>query len=133
MVVDQRTPVIAGTRSRSVDPYRDVIERYDVNGLVPPQQLPDRERVVEGLVEELRPLLDAIVEADAANADVRQLERTLIDHDGTLVGTVARSRLIRARERQLLANGRVRELVRDERTVLRYVLLRQLVRAHATR
>jgi hypothetical protein len=129
MAVDQRTPTVLGARPRSVDHYRDVIERYGVNGLVPSQRLPDRERVIEGLVQELKPLLDAIVEADGAGAEVRRLERTLADHDGTLVGTVARSRLIRARERQLLANGRMKQLVRDERTVLRYVLLRHLIGA----
>jgi hypothetical protein len=129
MAVDQRSPVVLGTRPRPVDPYRDVIERYDVNGLDPPQRLPERERVIEGLVEELKPLLDAMVEADGASAEVRRLEQTLDTHDGTLVGTVARSRLIRARERRDLAFGRVRELVREERTVLRYVLLRHLVRS----
>lgn len=129
MAVDQRTPTVLGARPRTVDGYRDVIERYGVNGLVPSQWLPERERVIESLVQELKPLLDAIVEADGAGAEVRRLERTLADHDGTLMGTVARSRLIRARERQLLANGRMKELVRDERTVLRYVLLRHLIRS----
>ena len=129
MVVDQRMPAVLGRKPRTVDRYRDVIERYDVNGLVPSVPISDREREIDGLTLELRPLLDAIVEADAAGADVRQLERTLTDHDGSLVGTVARSRLIRARERRDLASGRVRELIGEERTVLRYVLLRQLVRS----
>jgi hypothetical protein len=131
MVVDQRTPAVLGPRPRAVDAYRDVIERYDVNGLNPPQRLPERGRVIEGLVEELKPLLDAMVEADAAASEVRHLEQTLDVHDGTLVGTVARSRLIRARARRDLAFGRVRELVREERTVLRYVLLRHLVRSRS--
>lgn len=128
MQVDDRTPAVLGTRPRAVDAYRGIIERYDVNGLAPAERLPDRERVIDGLVQDLRPLLDAIVEAEAASEDVAQLERTLALHGNGPIAQVARGRLIGANERRVLAFGRVRELTRDERTLLRYVLLRQLVR-----
>ena len=127
MQVDDRTPATVG--ARPVDPYREILERYDVNGLRPEDGIPDRERTIDGLVADLAPLLDAIVEADAANGDVAQLERTLREHDDGPIAQVARGRLLRAKERRELAFGRVRELTRDERTLLRYVLLRQLVRS----
>jgi len=84
--------------------------------------------VIEGLVQTLKPLLDAIVDADAATAEVAKLETTLREHDGGPIAQVARGRLLGARERRDLAVGRVRELTRDEHTVLRYAVLRQLVR-----
>ena len=126
-VDDPTTPAVAGVSG--VDPYRSILERYDAGRLRPAEGLPDRERTIEGLVEQLAPLLDAIVEADAANADVDQLERTLREHDDGPIAQVARGRLLRAKERRELAFGRVRELARDERTLLRYVILRQMVRS----
>ena len=127
MQVDDRTPSALG--ARPVDRYRSILERYDATGLRPVVGLPDRERTIDGLVGELGPLLEAIVEADAANAGVEQLERTLRDHDDGPIAQVARGRLLRANERRELAFGRVLELARDERTLLRYVLLRPLVRS----
>ena len=127
MQVDDRTPVVLGPRP--VEAYRAILERYDVNGLRPRNGIADRARVIDGLVQELRPLLDAIVAADAANANVEDLEGTLREHPDGPIAQVARGRLLRAAERRELAFGRVRELTRDERTLLRYVLLRQLVRS----
>ena len=129
MQVDERTPIASGARPRRVDAYRSILDRYDGSGLRPVNGLADRERAIDGLVEELAPLLDAIVEADAANAVVDQLERTLREHGDGPIAQVARGRLLRANERRQIAFGRVRELTRDERTLLRYVLLRQLVRS----
>jgi len=126
MQVD-RTRAVLG--ERPVDAYRGILERYDATGLRPVDVLPDRENVIDGLVGELRPLLDAIVEADEANADVVQLEETLREHGDGPIAQVARGRMLRATERRELAFGRVRELARDEKTLLRYVLLRQLVRS----
>jgi len=127
MQLDDRTP--PALEARPVDPYRAILDRYDVNGLVPDEWLPDRDRAIDGLVRDLQPLLDAIVDADAANAEVQQLERTLRKHVDGPVAQVARGRLLRANDRRQVAFGRVRELAREERTLLRYVLLRQLVRS----
>jgi hypothetical protein len=127
MRLDDRTP--PALEAGPADAYRAILERYDVNGLVPDERLPDRERAIEGLVRDLRPLLDAIVDADAANAEVQQLEQTLREHADGPIAQVARGRLLRANDRRDLAFGRVRELIREERTLLRYVLLRQLVRS----
>jgi ATPase subunit of ABC transporter with duplicated ATPase domains len=128
MVADlERQPQILTPRERSVDAYRHVIERYDVATLRPVDPLKDRERVIATLVDQLRPLLDAIVEVEAAEAEVARLRRTLDEHQGA-VAQVAAGRLIRARERRSLASQTVKELVRGEQTILRFALLRQLVR-----
>jgi ATPase subunit of ABC transporter with duplicated ATPase domains len=129
MVADlERQPQILTPRERSVDAYRHVIERYDVATLRPVDPLKDRERVIATLVDQLRPLLDAIVEVEAAEAEVARLSRTLEEHQGA-VAQVAAGRLIRARERRSLASQTVKELVRGEQTILRFALLRQLVRS----
>jgi hypothetical protein len=128
MVADlERQPQVLIPRERSVDAYRHVIERYDVANVRAVDPLPDRERVLETLVDQLRPLLDAIVEVEAAEAEVARLRATLEQHTGA-VAQVATGRLIRARERRAIASETVRELVRGEQTILRYALLRQLVR-----
>jgi ATPase subunit of ABC transporter with duplicated ATPase domains len=128
MVADlERQPQVLTPRERSVDAYRHVIERYDVATLRPVDPLRDRERVIATLVDQLRPLLDAIVEVEAAEAEVARLRRTLEEHQGA-VAQVAAGRLIRARERRSLASHTVKELVRGEQTILRFALLRQLVR-----
>jgi len=127
-MVTQRLPAVLG-RERAVDRYRDVIERYDVTTLRAAEPLSNRERVVDGLVRELRPLLDAIVEVEDAEASVTALRRTMAQHEGTMLAQVASSRLIRATERRELAGERVRELVRGEETIVRFAVLRQLVRS----
>jgi hypothetical protein len=132
MVVD-RAPAVLGTRERAVDRYRGVIERYDVSSLRAAEPLPNRDRVIDGLVRELRPLLDAIVEVEESEAVLAQLRGTIAEYGGTMLAQVASGRLIRATERRELAGERVRELVRREETILRYALLRHLVRARPSR
>ena len=116
-------------KPRPTDPYREVIERYDVAELNAVEPLRDRERVIATLVEQLRPLLDAIVEFEAAEVAVQRCSRTLEQHPGSMLAQVASSRIIRARERRLIASETVKELVRSEQTILRYAMLRHLVRS----
>jgi hypothetical protein len=123
-----RMPAVLGTRQRAIDGYRDLIRRYAVEDVTPVDRLVDRERIVDRLTEELRPLLDAIVEADAAAAEVTRLRALERDHDGSTLSSIARMSLVRAEDRRRIASARVRELARDERTLLRYLLLRYLVR-----
>jgi hypothetical protein len=106
MVVN-RMPAVLRHRDRDVDRFREVIERYDVSSLTPTEPLPNRSRVIE--------------------RDVRHLRATAGEQTGSL-SVVARSRLVHAEDRRRLASSRVRELVRNERTLLRFVLLRHLVR-----
>jgi hypothetical protein len=126
MVVN-RMPALLRHRDRDVDRFREVIERYDVSSLTPTEPLPNRSRVIDELVREIRPLLEAIVEAEDAERDVRHLRATAGEQTGSL-SVVARSRLVHAEDRRRRASSRVRELVRNERTLLRFVLLRHLVR-----
>jgi hypothetical protein len=129
MVVEaERQPQIL-PKPRPTDPYREVIERYDVAELSAVEPLRDRERVIATLVEQLRPLLDAIVEFEAAEVAVQRCSRTLEQHPGSMLAQVASSRIIRARERRLIASETVKELVRSEQTILRYAMLRHLVRS----
>lgn len=126
-MVTQRTPVILGVRQRPVDRYREVIERYSALDERPTDRLPNRGRLVDSLVEQVRPLLDAIVEAEATGAEVRRVERRNAEHEGTSLSVVTRYELVRVRDLRRLALARLRELLRDEEMVLRYILLRQLV------
>jgi hypothetical protein len=126
-MVVERVPTVLGRRDRAVDRFRDVIERYDVSNVIPTEPLSDRRRVIDDLVEEIRPLLEAIAEAEDAARDVQRLRLTAGEDAGSL-SVVARSRLVRAEDRRRLAASRVRELVRSERTLVRFVLLRHLVR-----
>jgi hypothetical protein len=128
----ERQPQVLRPREHAVDRYRAVIERYDVSSLSAVEPLPDRDRVIDGLVDQLRPLLDAIVEVEAAEAQVAHLSRTVEEHHGA-IAQVAMGRLIRARERRALASETVRELVRTEQTILRFALLRHLVRTTPSR
>lgn len=127
-MVTQRTPVILGVRQRPVDRYREVIERYSALDERPTDRLPNRGRLVDSLVEQVRPLLDAIVDAETSGADVLRVERRQAEHEATTsLAVVTRFELVRARDRRRLALARLRELLRDEEMVLRYLLLRQLV------
>ena len=126
-MVVERVPAVLRRRERAVDRFRDVIERYDVSHVTPTQPLSDRGRVIDELVEELRPFLEAIVEAEDAERDVQRLRLMVGEEIGSL-SVVARSRLVHAEDRRRLAASRVRELVRSERTLVRFVLLRYLVR-----
>ena len=123
----KRTPAVIGTRQRAVDRYRAVIRRYSIEDVTPAHRLDNRPRVVDTLTEELRPLLDAIVEADAAALEVARLRNVLSERPGSTLSSVARLSLVRAEDRWRIASARVRELTRDERTLLRYLLLRYLV------
>jgi hypothetical protein len=123
----ERQPQVLTPRERAIDAYRHVIERYEVASVRAVEPLPDRERVIESLIGQLRPLLDAIVEVEAAGAEVARLRKTVEEHQGS-IAQVASGRLIRARERRALAADTVKELVRSEQTILRFALLRQLVR-----
>jgi hypothetical protein len=124
----ERLPTVLGTRQRAIDGYRELIRRYAVEDVTPVRRLADRERVVDTLTDELRPLLDAIVEADAAAAEVSRLRSMATQRDGSTLASVARLSLVRAEDRRRIASATVRELARDERTLLRYLLLRYLVR-----
>jgi len=123
-----RMPAVLGTRQRAIDGNRDLIRRYAVEDVTPVHRLADRERVVDRLTEELQPLLDAIVEADAAAAEVARLRALERDHDGSTLSSIARMSLVRAEDRRWIASATVRELAGDERTLLRYLLLRYIVR-----
>lgn len=129
MVASRASAVLEGLRERPTDRYRDVIERYSMSDVRPTKPLPDRERLSDALTEQIRPLLDAIVEADASEAEVKRLTRVVAGRTESSLTTVARFELIGARDRRRLALARLRHLLRDEETVLRYVLLRQLVRS----
>jgi hypothetical protein len=131
-MVVERVPTVLGRHERAVDRFRDVIERYDVSNVIPTEPLSDRRRVIDDLVEEIRPLLEAIAEAEDAERDAQRLRLTAREDAGSL-SVVARSRLVHAEDRRRLAASRVRELVRSERTLVRFVLLRHLVRTTSRR
>ena len=124
----ERTPAVLGTRHRAIDGYRDLIRRYAVEDVTPVQRLTDRERVVDSLTDELRPLLDAIVEADAASAEVARLRALAREHEGSTLSSIARMSLVRAEDRRRIASATAGELARDERTLLRYLVLRYLIK-----
>jgi hypothetical protein len=128
-MVMQRAPAILGKRrDRPVDRYRDVLERFSASDLDAVERLANREAVVDALTEHLRPVLDAIVEADATTERVGRLERTIREKPDSALAVVARAELVGARDRWHLATGRLRELLKDEETLLRYLVLRHLVR-----
>ena len=126
-MVTQRTPVILGLRQRPLDRYRHVIERYSALEERPTDRLPNRGRLVDALVEQVRPLLDAIVDAETTGAEVRRVELREAEHEGSSLSVVTKYELVRARDLRRLALARLRELLRDEEMVLRYILLRHLV------
>jgi hypothetical protein len=70
------------------------------------------------------------VEAEASEAEVDRLSRVVHGRAVSSLTTVARLELVGARDRRRIALARLRHHLRDEETVLRYVLLRQLVRSH---
>jgi hypothetical protein len=120
-------------RARAVDGYRDVIARFSVDGVVPEGQLSNRERLIDHLTEQVRPLLDAIVALEDVEAEIERLGERAILRPGSSLSTIARFELVGARGRLRAARVRVRELLQDEELVLRYTLLRQLVRSDARR
>lgn len=128
MIAHSPPAVLGEPRTRPVDAYRDVIERYHAGDILPLQRLEDRDGVIDALTEWLRPLLDAIVDAEAANREVERASRLSVQRAGSSLGFVARLELARARDRRRLALGRLREMLGDERTILRYFLLRELLR-----
>jgi len=93
----------------------------------PTTPVPNREGLSDALTEQIRPLLDAIVEAEASEAEVNRLLRVVAGRGVSSLSTVARFELVGARDRRRLALARLRHFLRDEETILRYVLLRQLV------
>lgn len=87
---------------------------------------------MDKLTEQIRPLLDAIVAVEAAEAEVERLRDTAVRRGGSSLSTIARFELVGAHGRRRTARARLQELLRDEEAVLRYVLLRQLVRSETS-
>jgi hypothetical protein len=126
---ERREPAVLGRRPpRPVDGFRDVIERYTATDIRPVRRLPNRDRLIDTLTEQVRPLLEAIAEAEAATAEVERLRLVSADRDGSAIGVVARFELVRARDRRSVVLRRLADVLGDEETLLRYFLLRQLIR-----
>jgi hypothetical protein len=130
-VVAKQGRTIDVRRGRAVDGYRDVIARFGVDGVIPEDQLPNREPLIDKLTEQVGPLLDAIVALEDAEAEIERLGERATLRPGSSLSTIARFELVGARGRLRAARVRLRDLLRDEEVVLRYVLLRQLVRSDA--
>lgn len=124
----KRMPAVLVPRRHAVDTYRDVILRYPFEDMPAARRLANRQQVLDGLTEELRPLLDALVEADECAREVARLRALASGRHGATLSSIARLSLVRAEDRWRIASTRLRGLARDERTLLRYLLLRYLVR-----
>ena len=125
----ERMPAVLKTRPRAIDGYRDVVRRYPLEDLTPVRRLTNRALTIDALTDELRPLLDAIVETDAAAAEVSRLRVMAARAGGSGLASVAKMSLGRAEDRHRIASATLRELAADERTLLRYLLLRYLIRS----
>lgn len=116
-----------------VDDYRDVIERFGVDGLIPQRRLRRRERLIDHLTEQVRPLLEAIVAVEDAETEIERLGERVAFQSGSSLSTLARFELVGARGRLRAARIHLREVLQDEEMILRYTLLRQLVRSDVGR
>lgn len=113
---------------RPIDRYRATIERFDLASERSEVPLRNRERLIDKLTDEIRPFLDAIIDAEAAEERLRRNDRVIRDHEGSTLSVVAKLERVGARQERRAALARLRELMRDEETLLRYVLLRRLIR-----
>jgi hypothetical protein len=133
LVAAEQGRTIDARGARAVDGYRDVIARFDVDGVTPEDLLPHRERLIDKLTEQVRPLLDAVVALEDAEAEIERLSERATLQPRSSLSTIAHFELGGARGRLRAARVRLRELLQDEEMVLRYALLRQLVRSDARR
>jgi hypothetical protein len=117
-----------GGRQRPVERYRDAIARYGIEDCRPERPLRSRDRLIDKLTEEIRPFLEAILEVEGAEDRLARSEGVMRRYVGSSLSVVANLERIRAREERREALATLRELMRDEETILRYVLLRQLLR-----
>jgi len=88
---------------------------------------------MDHLTEQVRPLLDAIVAVEDAEAEIERLGERAAFQPGSSLSTIARFDLVQARGRLRAARIHLREQLQDEEMILRYTLLRQLVRSDAGR
>jgi hypothetical protein len=117
-----------GGRQRPVERYRDAIARYGIEDCRPERPLRSRDRLIDKLTEEIRPFLEAILEVEGAEDRLARSEGVMRRYVGSSLSVVANLERIRAQEERREALATLRELMRDEETILRYVLLRQLLR-----
>jgi hypothetical protein len=117
-----------GGPPRPVERFRAAVARYGIEDCRPERPLHNRERLIDKLTEEIRPFLEAILEVEAAEDRLLRSEDVIRRYVGSSLSVVASLERIRAQEERREALGTLRELMEDEETILRYVLLRQLLR-----
>jgi hypothetical protein len=117
-----------GGPERPVERFRAAIARYGIEDCRPERPLQNRERLIDKLTEEIRPFLEAILEVEGAEDRLVRSEDVLRRYVGSSLSVVASLERIRAQEERREALATLRELMKDEETILRYVLLRQLLR-----
>jgi hypothetical protein len=113
---------------RPIERYRSTIERFNLASERPEVPLRNRERLIDRLTDEILPFLDAIIDAEAAEERLTRYERVIREHGASTLSVVAKLERVGARQERRAALARLRELMKDEETLLRYVLLRQLIR-----
>jgi hypothetical protein len=117
-----------GGPERPVERFRAAIARYGIEDCRPERPLHNREPLIDKLTEEIRPFLEAILQVEAAEDRLVRSEGVMRRYVGSSLSVVASLERIRAQEERRVALATLRELMKDEETILRYVLLRQLLR-----
>jgi len=117
-----------GGPERPVERFREAIARYGIEDCRPERPVRNRDRLIDKLTEEVRPFLEAILEVEAAEDRLVRAEDMIRRYVGSNLSVVASLERVRARDERRAALAMLRELMRDEETILRYVLLRQLLR-----
>ena len=118
-----------GGPDRPVERFRDAIARYGIEDCRPERPVRNRDRLIDKLTEETRPFLEAILEVEEAEDRLVRAEDMIRRYVGSNLSVVAGLERVRAQEERRTALAKLRELMREEETILRYVLLRQLLRS----